>query len=64
MNKQISVPQVRLIDAEGENVGVVLVEDALERALDAGLDLVEISPNADPPVCEITDSGKLKYESQ
>jgi translation initiation factor IF-3 len=64
VNKQISALQVRLIDADGENVGVVLVEDALERALDVGLDLVEISPNADPPVCKITDSGKLKYESQ
>ena len=56
--------QVRLIDAEGENVGVVPFKDALERAYDAGLDLVEISPNSDPPVCKITDHGKLKYESQ
>ena len=58
------MPQVRLIDAEGENVGVVATADAMERAFDVGLDLVEISPNADPPVCKITDSGKLKYESQ
>ena len=56
--------QVRLIDAEGENVGVVPFKDALERAYDAGLDLVEISPNSDPPVCKITDHGKLEYESQ
>jgi len=53
-----------LIDAEGENRGVVPVGEALELAYDSGLDLVEISPNADPPVCKITDYGKMKYESQ
>jgi len=58
------VPQVRLIDATGENVGVVPTQEAMERAFDAGLDLVEISPNADPPVCKIQDYGKLKYETQ
>jgi translation initiation factor IF-3 len=64
VNQQITVAQVRLIDASGENVGIVRLEDALEQALDVGLDLVEISPSADPPVCKITDYGKLKYESQ
>lgn len=60
----ITSPQVRLVDENGEQVGVVSVADALRRAEDAGLDLLEVSPNADPPVCKITDSGKLKYESQ
>jgi translation initiation factor IF-3 len=53
-----------LIDAEGENRGVVPIGEALELAYDSGMDLVEISPNADPPVCKITDYGKMKYESQ
>ena len=53
-----------MIDAQGENRGVVPVGEALELAYDSGLDLVEISPNADPPVCKITDYGKMKYESQ
>jgi len=60
----IRVPNVRLIDEEGEQVGVVTTEDARERAADAGMDLVEVSPNADPPVCKIIDYGKLKYEQQ
>jgi translation initiation factor IF-3 len=55
---------VRLIDADGENVGVVSIQDALSRAANAGLDLVEISPNADPPVCKVLDYGKFKYEAQ
>jgi len=60
----IRVPNVRLIDEEGEQVGVVTTEDARERAANAGMDLVEVSPNADPPVCKIIDYGKLKYEQQ
>ena len=63
-NKEITAPEVRLIDASGENVGVVALDDAIERAYEAGMDLVEISPNSDPPVCKITDHGKLKYEAQ
>jgi len=55
---------VRLVDADGEMVGVVTIEKALERAEQAGLDLVEVSPNADPPVCKILDYGKLKYQEQ
>jgi translation initiation factor IF-3 len=55
---------VRLVDAEGEMVGVVSLRDALIAAEDAGLDLVEVSPNADPPVCKILDYGKYKYEAQ
>jgi translation initiation factor IF-3 len=55
---------VRLIDAEGNNVGVVSVQQAMHLAEDVGLDLVEISPNVDPPVCKILDYGKFKYEAQ
>lgn len=54
--------EVRLIGAEGENVGVVPVEDARRMARDAGLDLVEVAPNAEPPVCRIMDFGKFIYE--
>jgi translation initiation factor IF-3 len=55
---------VRLIDQEGEMIGVMTAREALLRAYDAGLDLLEISPNAVPPVCKITDYGKFKYEQQ
>jgi translation initiation factor IF-3 len=58
------VRSVRLIDADGEMIGVVTLRDALAAAEDAGLDLVEVSPNADPPVCKILDYGKFKYEAQ
>ena len=58
------MPQVRLIDAEGEMQGVMTARDALLRAYSVGLDLLEISPNADPPVCKILDYGKYKYELQ
>ncbi len=64
MNELITAQQVRLIDAEGDNVGVVTLEAALESAVDAGLDLVEISPQVDPPVCKIMDYGRYKYELQ
>ncbi|WP_322743269.1 translation initiation factor IF-3 [Marivivens aquimaris] len=64
INDRIRCPEVRLIGAEGENVGVVTPEKALDMAEQAGLDLVEISPNAKPPVCKIMDYGKYKYETQ
>jgi len=64
VNEDIGSPEVRLIDAEGENRGVVSKNEALELAVDSGLDLVEISPHADPPVCKILDYGKYKYEAQ
>jgi len=64
VNEDIRVPQVRLIDQNGEMIGVMTARDALLRAYDAGLDLLEISPNAVPPVCKITDYGKFKYEQQ
>jgi len=63
-NEQINSPQIRLIDYTGDNLGVVPIGEALARAEETGLDLVEISPNADPPVCKILDYGKLKYEEQ
>jgi translation initiation factor IF-3 len=58
------VPSVRLVDQDGEMVGVVGRNEAIQRAMEAGLDLVEIAPNADPPVCKILDFGKFKYEAQ
>lgn len=64
MNDQINVREVRLIDQDGENQGVVETRDAMERAADAGLDLVEVSPTASPPVCKILDFGRYKYEMQ
>ena len=64
INERITIRQVRLIDHEGENRGVVDPRDAYEMALEVGLDLVEISPNANPPVCKIMDFGKFKYEQQ
>ncbi len=63
-NRDIRVPKVRLIDDEGTNYGVIPTREALDRAIDAGLDLVEVSPNVDPPVCKIMDFGKFKYEQQ
>lgn len=64
MNERIRVPEVRLIGAEGEQVGVVPTEDARERAREAGLDLVEVAPTARPPVCRLMDFGKYKYEQR
>lgn len=64
MNEQIRAEEIRLIDAEGEMIGVVSVKEGLDRAEEAGLDLVEVSPNATPPVCKILDYGKYKYEQQ
>ena len=64
VNEDIRVPQVRLIDQDGEMIGVMSAREALMRAYDAGLDLLEISPNAVPPVCKILDYGKYKYEQQ
>uniref|UniRef100_UPI004047F76F translation initiation factor IF-3 n=1 Tax=Yoonia sp. TaxID=2212373 RepID=UPI004047F76F len=64
MNERIRGSDIRLIGADGENAGVVSPERAMEMAEEAGLDLVEISPNANPPVCKIMDYGKFKYETQ
>ena len=64
VNEEIRVPQVRLIDQEGEMMGVMTARDAMFKAYAVGLALVEISPNAEPPVCKILDYGKFKYEQQ
>jgi len=64
VNEKISSLKVRLVDENGEMVGVLPQKEALERAYKAGLDLVEVSPNADPPVCKILDYGKYKFEEQ
>ena len=63
-NREIRIPRVQLIDAEGQNLGVMPTDQAMKLAEEAGLDLVEISPNAEPPVCKILDLGKLKYSTQ
>ena len=64
VNDQIESAKVRLIDQDGEMVGVVSLHQGLQMAYEAGLDLVEVSPNADPPVCKLLDIGKYKYELQ
>ena len=63
VNERIRVPEVRLIGPGGEQVGIVRIEDALRVAADADLDLVEVAPDARPPVCKIMDYGKYKYET-
>ncbi|MEM9683756.1 MAG: translation initiation factor IF-3 [Pseudomonadota bacterium] len=64
VNEDIQAPEVRLIGEDGEQLGVVSTRDAILRAADVGLDLVEVAANVDPPVCKILDYGKLKYETQ
>jgi translation initiation factor IF-3 len=64
INEAIRAREIRLIDENGQNVGVVSRADALDRAVAAGLDLVEVSPDAEPPVCKILDFGKYKYQEQ
>jgi len=64
INDQIRIRQVRVIDENGEQLGILQTEDALARARTAGLDLIEVSPTAQPPVCKIGDYGRLKYEQQ
>jgi translation initiation factor IF-3 len=64
INDEIRVPMVRLVDQEGTMVGVVSREEALSKAGEVGLDLVEISPQSDPPVCKILDFGRFKFEQQ
>ncbi len=62
MNESIRVREVRTLGPEGENFGILPTAEALAKAREMGLDLIEISPNANPPVCKITDYGKFKYE--
>jgi len=63
-NQMIQSDKVRVIDDEGENLGVMYTREAIEQAAAVGLDLVEVSPNADPPVCKFLDVGKFRYEAQ
>ncbi len=63
INDRIRVPEVRLVGPNGEQVGIVRIEDALRLAVEADLDLVEVAPQARPPVCKLMDYGKFKYES-
>ena len=63
-NEFIQSQKVRVIDENGENLGVMYTREAIEQAAEVGLDLVEVSPNADPPVCKFLDVGKFRYEAQ
>ena len=64
INEQIRVGEVRLIESDGNQLGVIPTEEAIKMAKDAGLDLVEIAPSASPPVCKILDYGKYKFEQE
>src|SRR5258708_4155657 len=64
VNHRIRVPEVRVIDADGSMLGVLQTHEALRKAQEQGLDLVEVNPKAEPPVCKILDFGKYKYEEK
>ncbi len=64
VNEEIRVREVHLIDKDGSNRGTVTIAEALQAAQEAGLDLVEISPNATPPIVKVLDYGKYKYQEQ
>lgn len=64
INEKIKVPEVLLIDEEGKNLGLLTINDAIHLAQESDLDLVEVSPEASPPVCRILDYGKLKYQQK
>jgi translation initiation factor IF-3 len=63
INSDITYPKVRVIDNESNQLGILTSEEALQKAIDVGLDLVEVSPNAEPPVCRIMDFGKYRFEN-
>ena len=63
-NNRISSPEVQVIDSDGENLGIMNTNEAITKAKNHGLDLIEIAPNANPPVCKIMDMGKYKYDAQ
>ncbi len=63
-DNMITVPKVRVIDDDGENLGVMFTREAIEQANEKGLNLVEVSPSADPPVCKYLDVGKFRFEAQ
>ena len=64
MNEDITAPTVRTVGPDGEMIGVLPIREAIAKAVEYGLDLIEISPNAEPPVCKVMDYGKFKYELQ
>ena len=64
VNESISSREVRVISENGDMLGVLKIEDAIKKAFESGMDLVEVSPNASPPVCKIIDYGKYKYQLQ
>ena len=63
-NNRINSPEVQVISSDGDNLGIIKTNDAISRAKEQGLDLIEIAPNANPPVCKIMDMGKFKYDQQ
>ena len=63
-NNRISSPEVQVITSDGENLGIISTNEAISKAKNQGLDLIEIAPNANPPVCKIMDMGKYKYDAQ
>ena len=63
-NNRINSPEVQVISSDGDNLGIIKTNDAISRAKEEGLDLIEIAPNANPPVCKIIDMGKFKYDAQ
>ena len=63
-NNRINSPEVQVISSDGDNLGILKTNDAISRAKEEGLDLIEIAPNANPPVCKIMDMGKFKYDQQ
>ena len=63
-NNRITSQDVQVIGSDGQNLGILNLNDAINRAKDLGLDLIEIAPNAKPPVCKIMDMGKYKYDAQ
>ena len=64
INEKITASEVRVIDDDGNQLGILSIRDALDKAEEAGLDLVEVAPDGDPPVCKLIDYGKLKYKEQ
>jgi translation initiation factor IF-3 len=64
VNAQINAPELRVVGPEGDQLGILSIAEALEKAQELGLDLVEVAPNADPPVCKIMDYGKFRYQQQ
>ena len=63
-NNRISSPEVQVINSDGDNLGILNTSEAISKARSEGLDLIEIAPNANPPVCKIMDMGKFKYDAQ